>query len=129
MWQAKKFKFESQSIGQSCRNVRLWHNFAKDFAPGQNPPSLPIASRRQGSAIAWMDRGLDRSLSAARISKMFALVSPNLAANQPKHSMSHGDVKFGRGVVLIRIDENSATLTPFGSLIRVTPAKSRSAKS
>jgi hypothetical protein len=31
--------------------------------------------------------------------------------------------------VLIRIDENSATLTPFGSLIRITPAKSRSAKS
>jgi hypothetical protein len=31
--------------------------------------------------------------------------------------------------MLIQIDENSVTLTPFGSLIRITPAKSAGAKS
>jgi hypothetical protein len=39
------------------------------------------------------------------------------------------DVKFCEGVVLIQIDENSATLTPFGSLIRTAPARSAGAKS
>jgi hypothetical protein len=61
---------------------------------------------------------------------MFALVSPNLAANRPKPSHVAWGWEIWEGVfVLIRIDENSATLTPFGSLIRITPAKSRSAKS
>jgi hypothetical protein len=32
-------------------------------------------------------------------------------------------------VVLIKIDENSATLTPFGSLIRATPARPSGAES
>jgi len=32
-------------------------------------------------------------------------------------------------VMLVRMEDNSATLTPFGSLIRVNPAKVRSGKS
>jgi hypothetical protein len=32
-------------------------------------------------------------------------------------------------VVLIQVEENAVTLTPFGSLIRITPAKRNGAKS
>jgi hypothetical protein len=92
MWQVKKFKFESQTIGQSCRNVRLWHKRAANF---QNVCTRFTKFGRKSTEtfqVAW------------------------------------GCEILG-GVVLIRIDENSATLTPFGSLIRITPAKSRSATS